>query len=223
MSTAFPENLIDRLATTRVVAGFSTDDSEDAVDTAKALRDGGIDALEVTLRTANAIDGIQAIAQACPDMLLGVGTILTPEQIKQVNDAGAAFGVAPGISRQVIQAAREADFPFAPGIATPSDLTLAIEEDLRFVKLFPAEASGGVDYLKSIAAPFASYGIKYFPFGGVNQQNMSDYLSLSSVAAVGGTWIAPSSMIADRDWAGITRRAQDTRAAVDQLSIKTVA
>lgn len=223
MSNPFPENLIERLSETRVVAGFSAESPDDAVATAKALRDGGIDALEVTLRTEKAIEGIQAIAEACPDVLLGVGTILTAEQVRRVNDAGAVFGVAPGISRRVIEAAREVGMPFAPGVATPSDVTLAIEEGLRFVKLFPAEASGGVEYLKSIAAPFASYGVRYFPFGGVSQDNMAGYLQMPAVVAVGGTWIAPGAMIAERDWAGITKRAEATRSAADRLSLKTMA
>ncbi|MBB6429158.1 bifunctional 4-hydroxy-2-oxoglutarate aldolase/2-dehydro-3-deoxy-phosphogluconate aldolase [Algisphaera agarilytica] len=223
MHNAFPNHLIERLESTRVVAGFSTEEVDDAVATANALYDGGIDALEVTLRTPAAIDGIRAIAEARPEMLVGVGTILTPDQVHQVKDAGAAFGVAPGLSPQVIQAARDAELPFAPGVMTPSDLTQAIELGLRFVKLFPAEAAGGKDYLNSLAAPFASYGIRYFPFGGVKNENVADYLSLPAVAAVGGTWIAPASMIAARDWAGITRRAEEARATVERLALSEVA
>ncbi|MEM9418083.1 MAG: bifunctional 4-hydroxy-2-oxoglutarate aldolase/2-dehydro-3-deoxy-phosphogluconate aldolase [Planctomycetota bacterium] len=213
-TSAFPQATAQSLRATRLVAGFSTETPEDAVATAKAILAGGIDALEVTLRTADAVAGIRAIAEELPDVLLGVGTILTPEQVHQVKDAGAHFGVSPGLSMDVIKAAAECGLPYAPGIATPSELTQAVNAGCRLVKLFPAANLGGVPYLKSIAAPFASLGVEYFPFGGVNRDNMQDYLAQPEVIAVGGTWLAPKAMIQNQQWDQITDVVKESLAAL---------
>jgi 2-dehydro-3-deoxyphosphogluconate aldolase/(4S)-4-hydroxy-2-oxoglutarate aldolase len=143
-----------------------------------------------------------------PEMVVGVGTILTPETAVAVKKAGAHFGVAPGMNPRVVKAAREAGLPFAPGICTPSDLEAAIELGCRFVKFFPAEAAGGVTYLKSMAAPYNHLGIRYFPLGGVNSENMLDYLAEDNVPTVGGTWIVAKNLVQNEDWAGITAAAQ---------------
>jgi len=142
-------------------------------------------------------------------MLVGVGTILTPEQAVGVKEAGAAFGVAPGMNPRVVRAAWAAGLPFAPGIATPSDLEAAIELGCRFVKFFPAEAAGGLAYLRSMAAPYQHLGIKYFPLGGLNAGNMLAYLREPNVAAIGGSWIVKPDLMVQADWAGITARAAE--------------
>lgn len=203
----FPEELILKLAQSGVVAGFSIDKPEQAVPVAKALLAGGIDAIELTFRTPAALDAVKAIAAEVPEILLGVGTILTPEQVLQVKEAGAHFAVAPGMNPRVIRAAKDAGLPFAPGICTPSDLEAAIELGCRFVKFFPAEASGGLTYLKSMAAPYKHLGIKYFPLGGINADNMIDYLKEEMVPTVGGSWIVKNDLVENEDWAGITARA----------------
>ena len=144
-----------------------------------------------------------------PDMLLGVGTILTPDQARQVKVNGADFGVSPGLNRNVIEAAQQAGLPFAPGIATPSELEAAIECGCRFVKFFPAEAAGGIPYLKSISAPYAHLGVKFFPLGGLNANNMVNYLLEKNVPAIGGSWIVKPDLVAQKAWDQITARAAE--------------
>ncbi|MEX0331092.1 MAG: bifunctional 4-hydroxy-2-oxoglutarate aldolase/2-dehydro-3-deoxy-phosphogluconate aldolase [Puniceicoccaceae bacterium] len=204
---AFPEQLIAKLGHPGVVAGFSVERAESAVPVARALLEGGISAIELTLRTEAGLEGIRAIAADVPEILLGVGTILTPEQVKQVKEAGAAFGVAPGMNPRVIEASKAAGLPFAPGIATPTELEQAIELGCRFVKFFPAEAAGGLAYLRSMAAPYRHLGIRYFPLGGINENNMQEWLSEPDVPAVGGSWIVQGDLVRNEDWAAIRERA----------------
>ena len=208
MMSAFPEELLSHLEKRGVVAGFSVEKIEHAVPLAKALLAGGIDVIELTLRTPIGLNAVKLIANEVPEMVVGVGTILTPETAVAVKKAGAHFGVAPGMNPRVVKAAREAGLPFAPGICTPSDLEAAIELGCRFVKFFPAEAAGGVNYLKSMAAPYNHLGIRYFPLGGVNSENMLDYLAEDNVPTVGGTWIVAKNLVQNEDWAGITAAAQ---------------
>ena len=203
-----------RLERSGVVAGFAVDQLEHAVPIAKALLAGGIDAIELTLRTDAALGAVKAIADHVPDILLGVGTILTPEQVVQVKEAGAHFGVSPGMNPRVISAAAGSDLPFAPGICTPSDLEAAIELGCRFVKFFPAEASGGVKFLKSMAAPYRHLGIRYFPLGGLNADNMMDYLTLDNVPTIGGSWIVDKVLVENNDWDGLSARAAEVKGII---------
>ena len=213
----FTTDLLQRLSTARVVAGFSVERVEDAVPLTQALLDGGITAIELTLRTQAGITATAAIHAGVPDMLLGVGTILTGEQAQAVKAAGADFGVSPGLNLEVVTAAREAGLPFAPGIATPSELETALAADCRLVKFFPAEACGGVSYLKSMAAPYAHLGVQFFPLGGLNAANMADYLALPNVPAIGGSWIVQNDLVKRGDWVGIRDRAAAVVRAVADL------
>jgi len=211
----FPKEILQRLETGGVVAGFSVDKVEHAVPTAKALLAGGIDAIELTLRTPVAMEALKAICNGVPEMLIGVGTILTPETAVEVKEAGADFGVSPVMNPRVIRAAQEAGLPFAPGICTPSDLEAAIELGCRFVKFFPAEASGGVRYLRSMAAPYKHLGIRYFPLGGLNTVNMVDYLKEDNVPTIGGSWIVKKDLVLNEDWDGLAARAAEVRRILD--------
>jgi 2-dehydro-3-deoxyphosphogluconate aldolase/(4S)-4-hydroxy-2-oxoglutarate aldolase len=211
--TAFPESLLQKLSAARVVAGFSVDRVEDAVPLAQALLAGGISVVELTLRTEAGMAAVKAISEGVPAMLLGVGTILTPQQAAQVQANGADFGVSPGLNIRVIQAAREAGLPFAPGICTPSELETALEHDCRFVKFFPAESAGGLAYLRSMAAPYAHLGVQYFPLGGVNADNMKDYLRQPNIPAIGGSWIVKKELVDAGDWDQITARAAEVSQA----------
>ncbi|MEJ6718824.1 MAG: bifunctional 4-hydroxy-2-oxoglutarate aldolase/2-dehydro-3-deoxy-phosphogluconate aldolase [Akkermansiaceae bacterium] len=204
----FPEELLSHLEKRGVVAGFSVEKIEHAVPLAKALLAGGIDVIELTLRTPIGLDAVKLIAAEVPEIVIGVGTILTPETAVAVKGAGAHFGVAPGMNPRVVKAAQKAGLPFAPGICTPSDLEAAIELGCRFVKFFPAEASGGLTYLKSMAAPYNHLGIRYFPLGGVNSENMLGYLAEDIVPTVGGTWIVAKDLVQNENWDGITAAAQ---------------
>lgn len=206
---SFPTEIIDRLRKSGVVAGFSVDNVNHAVPLARALLAGGIDAIELTLRTPAGLDSVKAICADVPDILVGVGTILTAETAKEVKAAGADFGVAPGMNPNVVRAAQQAGLPFAPGIATPSDLEAAIELGCRFVKFFPAEPMGGIKFLRSMSTPYQHLGIEYFPLGGVNAENMTEYLAEPNVPTVGGSWIVKQDLVNQEDWSGITRRAAE--------------
>jgi 2-dehydro-3-deoxyphosphogluconate aldolase/(4S)-4-hydroxy-2-oxoglutarate aldolase len=206
-----------RLEQGGIVAGFSVARVEHAVPLVRALLRGGIDAIELTLRTPAAMEAVKAIASEVPEILLGVGTVLTPEQVVAVKKAGAHFGVAPGINPRVVRAAQEADLPFAPGICTPSELEAAIELGCRFVKFFPAEASGGVQYLKSMAAPYRHLGIQYFPLGGLNAENMLDYLNEDNVPTIGGSWIVKQDLVAAQDWDALSARAAEVWNRINRI------
>jgi 2-dehydro-3-deoxyphosphogluconate aldolase/(4S)-4-hydroxy-2-oxoglutarate aldolase len=190
-----------------VVAVLVIDREADAVPVAEALLAGGIGAMELTLRTPAAIGSLRAIRKAVPEMLAGIGTILSPRQVKEVVDAGAVFGVAPGMNPRVVEAALEQHLPFAPGVCTPSDIERALEYDRRLLKFFPAEVSGGLKFLQNIAAPYNHLGIQYMPLGGLTQTNMADYLHDPLIGAIGGSWLAPRDVIRNQNWTAIRNAA----------------
>ena len=207
----FSKELLDKITKSKIVAGFSVQNLDDAVPIAKSLMEGGINVIELTLRTKNSLKAVEMIAKSVQDMVIGVGTILTTDQLFQVKNNGAHFGVSPGLNKRVLQYADEIDFSFAPGIATPSDLDCAIDMGYRFVKFFPAEGMGGVNYLKSISAPFNHLDVKYFPLGGINSNNMNEYLNIDNVIAIGGSWIVKDQLVLNKQWKEITKRALEVR------------
>ena len=218
--TEFPKSILQRLEKSGVVAGFSLDRAVHAVPLARALLAGGIDVIELTLRTPAGMEAVRLISAEVPEILMGVGTILTPEAVVEVKESGADFGVSPGMNPRVVRAAQEVGLPFAPGISTPSDLEAAMELGCRFVKFFPAEALGGLPYLRSMAAPYKHLGIRYFPLGGVNAGNMLEYLAEDIVPAVGGSWIVAKDLVEKEDWSGLTARAADVISALKSGSEK---
>lgn len=203
------ENLADRLKKARIVAVLAVNDPAGAVDLAKALCDGGVTALEMTLRTQRAFECVSAIAGAGLPLTLGVGTILTPEQAREAKSRGADFGVSPGCNVRVIDAAAEAGLPFAPGIMTPSEIEQALEHGCKLMKFFPAESSGGMKHLQSMAAPYKHLGISFIPLGGLKLSNMKSYTDSPLVTAIGGSWIAPTSLIDAKDWVQIRKNAEE--------------
>lgn len=206
-----------QLQKSAIIAVLILDRLEDAVPLAEALLAGGVDAMELTLRTPVAMDALREIRAKVPGMLAGMGTILTPEQVREVADAGGAFGVSPGMSRRVVEAALAADLPFAPGICTPSDIECALEYDRKLLKFFPAEPSGGLKYLESIAAPYVHLGIKYIPLGGVNPSNCNSWLSNPLVGGIGGSWLAPKPLIASGNWNAVKDAALQATAIRDAV------
>lgn len=204
----FPEPLFSRLQRTGVVAVLVVDDPGHAVPLARALLAGGVDCMELTLRTPAAMEALRRVRAGVPEMLAGVGTILTPQQVNDVAAAGGAFGVAPGTNPRVIAEAARLGLPFAPGVCTPSDIELALEAGCRLLKFFPAEPAGGLAYLRSAAAPYAHLGVRFVPLGGIELQNAERYLSEPLVHALGGSWLAPREMIQRQDWATITANAR---------------
>lgn len=207
VDSQFPQSLLNKMEAGGVIAVLVIDNADHAVPVAKALLDGGVQAMELTLRTPAALQSLRNIRVAVPEIVAGIGTVLTPEQVTETMQAGAQFAVAPGLNPRVVAAAQKTGLPFAPGIATPSDLEAAIELGCREVKFFPAEPSGGLKYLKSMAAPYAHLGIRYIPLGGVSADNLANYLAEPMVAAVGGSWLATRDMINNQDWEGIRHGA----------------
>lgn len=206
-SQSIPEPLLQRIREARIIAVVVIDDPEDAVPLAEALMAGGIQAIELTLRTATAFESLRRIRKACPNMLAGLGTVLFPKQVTAAVEGGAAFAVAPGFNPEVVRAAQAAGLPFGPGIMTPSDIEGAVQLGCRLLKIFPAEPCGGMAFLKSISAPYAHLGLEYIPLGGLNEDNFTGYLALKNVPAVGGSWIAPRELIQTKDWKAIRENA----------------
>ena len=200
----------------RVVPVAVIDKVEDAVPLAGALLAAGLDVIEVTFRTAAAPEAIRAIAQAHPSMLVGAGTLLEVAQVKQARAAGAKFGVAPGLNAVVVQASLAAGMPFVPGVATASEVERGLELGCKLQKLFPADVLGGVKLLKAFAGPYGHTGVKFVPLGGVNAQNMAEYLALPIVAAIGGSWIVEKKLIAEKKWAEITALTKAALAIAQQ-------
>jgi 2-dehydro-3-deoxyphosphogluconate aldolase/(4S)-4-hydroxy-2-oxoglutarate aldolase len=217
MTSAFPDPLRDKLHRAGVIAVLMISRAEDAVPLAQALLKGGVSSIELTLRTEAALDCVRRIRAEVPDMTVGVGTILTPGQANDAKEAGASFGVSPGMNPRVVAEARRIGLPFAPGICTPTDIELALEADCRLLKFFPCEPCGGLPYLKTIAAPFMHLNVQFIPLGGVNAANAATYLQDSSVLALGGSWLAPKELVAQGNWMAITDLASEITGIVQQV------
>lgn len=184
---------------------------EQAVPLAKALMAGGIRVLEITLRTPVAVEAIRAISREVPGAMAGAGTVTSAQDLTAVTEAGAIFAISPGLTVELLQAANQGTIPLIPGISTVSELMTGMALGYTHFKFFPAEAAGGVKMLKAIAGPFPH--ITFCPTGGITLDNYLDYLALSNVACIGGSWIAPQGAMDQGDWAQITAL---TREAVER-------
>ena len=215
MESQFPSETLDRIERGGVVAVLVVEEVQHAVPLAKALLAGGVNVMELTLRTPAAIDCIKAIRAEVPEMLVGCGTILTPAQVEDAAAAGAAFGVAPGTNPVVIRHAQKIGLPFAPGVATASDIEAAVSLGCRELKFFPAEAMGGMKMLAAIKGPYRHVGLGYLPLGGLSIESMAEFLQDDDVVAIGGSWIAKPDEIRGEAWGAITEKAAAARAGVD--------
>lgn len=196
-----------------MIAVLVVNDEEEGLRVAESLLRGGVDVMELTLRTPAAIGALKAIQKEFPEMTSGIGTILRKDQVDEVVDANADFGVSPGVNPGVMDYAKQKGLPFGPGIMTPTDIDIAlVEHDCHLLKFFPAESSGGLAHLKNISAPYLHLGIKFIPLGGVSPKNLRSYLDSDLIAAVGGSWIAPRDMIRNQDWSGIVANAREAKA-----------
>lgn len=198
------EELYKKLENFRVIPVLAVEHADAALPLADALIAGGLPVAEITFRTKAAADVIATLSKKRPELLIGAGTVLDVEHLMQAKDCGATFAVAPGFNPQIVAEALKLDLPFSPGIMTPSDIEGALSFGVTVLKFFPAEAAGGLNLLKSLAAPYAHTGIKFMPTGGINQHNFREYLALDSVLAVGGTWVARKNDIAAGNWEKIT-------------------
>ena len=202
-------DVLARLARAGVVPVVVLDDAKDAVPTAKAMLAGGVDVMEITFRTAAAADSIKAVAESCPDMLVGAGTVLNLTQCKLAVEMGAKFIVSPGFDAEVVDWCISNNIPVTPGCVTPTEITAAVNRGLKVIKFFPANVYGGLNAMKNLAAPFV--GIKFLPTGGINAANIKEYMDAPFIHAVGGSWVCPKDAVKAGDWDKITALCAEAR------------
>ena len=203
--------VMERLANSVVVPVVVLEKVEDAVPLAKAMAAGGVDTMEITFRTACAPECIKAVAENCPDVLVGAGTIVNLEQCKLAVEMGAKFIVSPGFSDEVVGWCVENGIAVAPGCVTPTEIMAALKHGLKMVKFFPANVYGGLNAMKNLSAPFV--GLKFLPTGGVNAANIKEYIDAPFIHAVGGSWVCPKAEIAAGNWDKITSLCAEARKA----------
>jgi len=198
-----------------LVPVITIENPHDAVPLARALLDGGIGCAEITFRTPAAGEAIHGISSTCGELLVGAGTVLTAEQAEQATQAGAQYVVAPGFDPAVVGWCQERNVPVIPGVATPTEISMALARGLSLLKFFPAEAMGGVQMLQALSAPFP--GVRFIPTGGITAANLPQYLALPNVAACGGSWMAKEGMISAGKFAEIAHLSKQARAIVHQV------
>jgi 2-dehydro-3-deoxyphosphogluconate aldolase/(4S)-4-hydroxy-2-oxoglutarate aldolase len=206
--TAKQESLASLFKTAHVIPVLTIERLSDAVPLARALVAGGVRVLEVTLRTPVAIEAAKAIMSEVPEAIVGIGTILNGSDLDRVEAIGARFGISPGATPELLRAAAASQLPFAPGIATASELMQALAHGFDLVKFFPAEQSGGIAALRALAGPFPD--VRFCPTGGIGHANAQTWLSEPNVVAVGGSWLCPTAEVRSGNWAGITAICERT-------------
>ncbi len=206
--------VLKRIGLTGLVPVVVIENADDAVQAAEALLAGGLDIMEITMRTEAGIQAIRNVSEACPEMLLGAGTVLTLEKCKEAVDAGAKFIVAPGFNEKIVAWCVENDVAVTPGCVTPTEIEAALAYGINVMKFFPASTYGGVGACKSLYGPYRTANVSFIPTGGVNNDNLSDYADKPFIHAVGGSWLCRSSAISSHDFDSITESA---RSAIDVL------
>lgn len=204
-------DVVAALRRLKIVPVIVIDDPVNAVPLAQALMEGGIACAEITFRTATAAEALRRIAAELPDLLVGAGTVLTTEQAAWAKAAGAKFVVSPGLNPRIVDYCLTHELPVYPGVCTPTEIEAALAKGLRVLKFFPAEAIGGLRYLKAIAAPYGD--VEFIPTGGINAGNLAAYLGFEKVVACGGSWMAPAEWITQRQFDRIrdeSRKASET-------------
>jgi 2-dehydro-3-deoxyphosphogluconate aldolase/(4S)-4-hydroxy-2-oxoglutarate aldolase len=191
--------------------------AKDAISLGKALLEGGLPCAEITFRTASAEEAIQAIATTLPEIILGAGTVLTVPQAERAVEAGAQFIVSPGFNPKVVDWCLEHGVLVMPGVATPTEIEMGLDRGLNILKFFPAQAMGGVEMLKAIAGPYSN--ARFIPTGGINAQNLAEYLRLPMVFACGGSWFVKSNLISSGEFREITRLTQEAVSIVHQCKV----
>jgi 2-dehydro-3-deoxyphosphogluconate aldolase / (4S)-4-hydroxy-2-oxoglutarate aldolase len=209
-------SVLDTLTARRLVPVVVVDGADEGARLADALVAGGLPVAEITLRLPGAVDAVRAVAKEHPEVLVGAGTVLTPDQVDDAVAAGARYLVSPGTSAAVVRRAQEHGIPVLPGTATASDIMAALELGIDVVKLFPAGVVGGPAAVKALAAPFPQ--VRFVPTGGVNEGNLAAYLALKPVLAVGGSWMVERSLVTAGDWAEITRRTREAVALAENAT-----
>jgi 2-dehydro-3-deoxyphosphogluconate aldolase/(4S)-4-hydroxy-2-oxoglutarate aldolase len=198
-----------------VVPVITIEREADGVPLAQALVAGGLSALEITLRTPAAPAAASAISKAVPEAIVGIGTVLTPEDLATAQGLGARFAVSPGATPELLDAAARGELPFLPGVQTASEAMAALARGFEVVKFFPAVPAGGIAALKALAGPLPQ--LRFCPTGGIGEETLADWLALPNVLSVGGSWLAPAADIRSGNWAAITARARQTVETVRRL------
>lgn len=198
---------MEQVAACGIVPVVVLDDVEQAVPTARALLKGGINAMEITFRTAAAKGSIARVAAEVPEMIVGAGTVINVEQLHDAVEAGAKFVVSPGSDADVIKEAAKLNVPIVPGVVTPSEIILGLKLGIKIFKFFPAESYGGLKTIKALCGPFPQ--IKFIPTGGISQSNVADYLKNPKIQAVGGSWMVSKDMINAGDFEGIAQKSKE--------------
>lgn len=201
--------MLEKLLKQPVIPVIVIENAKDSEPLAEALLEGGMDVIEVTFRTAAAEEAIQRIRKAFPEMIVGAGTVITIDQAERAINAGVSFGLAPGLNADTVNYFQSKETLFIPGVMTPSEIEQGLALGCKLLKFFPAGAMGGVKMLKALGGPYANQGVQFCPTGGINLDNMNDYLSLPTVSTVGGSWLATKKLIADNNWDTITRQVKD--------------
>lgn len=217
---AMSSEIITKINRAGIVAVLVIDNVKHAVPLAKALLNGGVDTIELTLRTPAALDAAKAIKTEVPEITLGIGTVLTVAQVEALAKLGVDFAVSPGCNPRIIAAAKEHGLSFAPGVMTPSDIELAIEQGCRILKYFPAESAGGINHLKNMVAPYQYLELKFIPLGGLNLANAGTYIESPLITAIGGSWIAKQDLILAEAWDTITQNAEEITELIRQIREK---
>lgn len=209
--------MLNQILQRQILPVIVIDDANNAEKLAEALYKGGIDIIEITMRTKAATETIKRIKRSYPDMLIGAGTVLTTEQADQAIDSGAEFALAPGLNQSIVEHFQNAGVTFIPGVMTPSEIEHGLMLGCKLLKFYPASIVGGSEMLRTLVDPYISTGIKFCPTGGINIENMMGYLSLPIVSAIGSSWIASRKQIAEQAWDTITK---NSKAMVSQLTSK---
>lgn len=204
------EILLDLLAGQPVIPVIRIENAKDAVPLARALAAGGLRAIEITLRTGDALESIRRVASEVPEAIVGAGTILSPKQFEEACAAGSRFIVSPGLTQNLIAAAADSPVPLLPGAITPGEIMTARDAGIDFLKFFPAEQAGGASFLKSLASPIPD--IRFCPTGGITASNARDYLGLPNVVCIGGSWVAPDAYVKEGRWSDIEALAREASA-----------
>ena len=207
-------DIFDKLSEIGIVPVVALDNAEDAIPLGEALQKGGLTCAEITFRTAAAEESIRLMTKAFPDMIIGAGTVLTTEQVDRAVAAGAQFIVAPGCNPRIVRYCVERNIPMAPGVATASEIEQALECGVKKVKFFPAEQNGGIAMIKALAAPYVD--VTFMPTGGLNKENVKEYLSYDRIFACGGTWMVKKNLISEGKFHEIEQLAREAAEIVKQ-------
>ncbi|MBR5153009.1 MAG: bifunctional 4-hydroxy-2-oxoglutarate aldolase/2-dehydro-3-deoxy-phosphogluconate aldolase [Clostridia bacterium] len=209
------EKIIKTISSMGIIPVVKMDDAADAIPLAEALKRGGLPCAEITFRTEAAEEAICRIKEKFPDFFIGAGTILTKAQADAAMNAGASFLVSPGLNPEIVKYCREKEYPIIPGVCTPSEVEAALSLGLTYLKFFPAEAAGGVKMIQAMSAPYKD--VKFMPTGGINPENVKEYLTCQAVYACGGSWMVPTDKISNKKFEEIEMLAKETSKLMNDI------